>query len=161
MVPKATVEPFNPSPLPMTVTPMTVNTTTTPYSIPPTSSSAGLTTTTGRMPEDHSAYSAYASLRGSATSPTTTSLFDLPPGYADLPLGASAIRESTIPETDDEVGRWAAENRSLIPFELEQKLRAASYLPWYNPDEIPADVWENRHGIGYFELKKLRDLYAK
>jgi hypothetical protein len=68
-------------------------------------------------------------------------------------------RESVV-QQDDELGRWAAENRSLVPDELEKKLRVAQYLPSDNPNEISPDVWRDTHGVGYFELKRLQELYA-
>lgn len=61
---------------------------------------------------------------------------------------------------EDEIGRWADENRMYITPELEQKLRAASYFPWDDPDTIPADVWQNRHNIGHYELMRMQELYA-
>lgn len=66
-----------------------------------------------------------------------------------------------IGEAEDELGRWADEHRVYITPELEQKLRSASYSPWYDPDEIPADVWQRQHGIGHYELRRLRELYAR
>jgi hypothetical protein len=95
---------------------------------------------------------------------------DVPPGYIVTPqeghmagysnfLPVSSIRESVM--RDDELGRWAVENRSSVPYELEQSLRAARYLPSDNPDVISPDVWRDTYGVGHFELKRLQEIYAR
>jgi hypothetical protein len=96
---------------------------------------------------------------------------ELLPGYAATQLEGRMTRSPTLSPTpltresmvqqDDELGRWAAENRSLVPDELEKKLRAARYLPSDNPDEISPDVWRETHGVGHFELKRLQEIYAR
>jgi hypothetical protein len=89
---------------------------------------------------------------------------DFPPSYASMQTEGNLAGLSTLPpveEQDDELGRWAAENRSSVPYELEQKLRAAQYLPSDNPEEISPDVWRDAHGVGHFELKRLQEIYAR
>lgn len=129
-----------------------------PYSTPSSDSPAVGSASRSRTAEEQSR-SSINPLDTSVTSPLT---FDLPPRYDDPPENSVvlAMRNSAL-HANNELGRWAAENRSYIPIELELKLRAASYLPWYNPDEIPANVWRDRYGIGHFELRTLQELYAR
>jgi hypothetical protein len=70
----------------------------------------------------------------------------------------SALEEDTQ-DYDDEIGRYSATHRDVIPRDLEEKLRRARYLPTDDPNEIPADIWLNEYGVRYFELKRLRELY--
>jgi hypothetical protein len=44
---------------------------------------------------------------------------------------------------------------------LEERLRAAQYLPSDDPDGIPPDVWQDNHGVSHFELKRLEEIYAR
>lgn len=60
---------------------------------------------------------------------------------------------------DDEVGRWAASNRDHISPDLEQKLREAHYRPADDPKEITDKIWNDRYGVGHFELKRIQELY--
>jgi hypothetical protein len=87
-----------------------------------------------------------------------------PPSYFSMRresnLAGSFIFHPLV-QQDDELGRWAAENRSLVPYELEQRLRAAQYLPSDDPDEIAESVWQSVHHIGHFEVKRLREIYAR
>lgn len=62
---------------------------------------------------------------------------------------------------EDDLSRYTSQNRHIISPELELKLRKAHYLPEDDPDEVPAQEWQSRYGVGYFELKRLRQLYAK
>ena len=89
---------------------------------------------------------------------------NFPPSYFSMRresnLAGSFIYHPLV-QQDDELGRWAAENRSLVPYELEQRLRAAQYLPSDDPDEIAESVWQSVHHIGHFEVKRLREIYAR
>jgi hypothetical protein len=60
---------------------------------------------------------------------------------------------------DDEMGRWVAANRDSISPELEQKLRNAHYRPVDDPKEISDTDWKEHYGVGYFELKRIQELY--
>lgn len=118
-----------------------------PFSIPPFSSRTGLTTIT-RMPEGGTENSNYA--------PRESPLpgVDSPPSYMPV-LGGARV------EPDDELGLWANQNRGMVSPDLEQRLRDAHYFPTDNPDHIPAQEWRDQHGVGYFELKRLQELYAR
>lgn len=64
-------------------------------------------------------------------------------------------------DQDDEIGKFAARHRDVIPSELEGKLRRARYVPTDDPKEIPAAAWASEYGVGFFELKRLQELYDK
>lgn len=122
-----------------------------PFFIPPGSNPTGLTTTTS-ISEDHTEASIHASLREPTASPC------LPPAYSDM---ITPVHDSARVEMGDELGLWANENRTVISPDLEQKLRGAHYLPSDNPDDISAQDWRDQDGVGYFELRRLRELYAR
>ena len=75
--------------------------------------------------------------------------------FPDQNVGPS----SPLQHESDALGHYAAANRKYISPELERKLRAASYGPMDNPDDISAAVWAERYGVGQFELKRLREAY--
>jgi hypothetical protein len=49
----------------------------------------------------------------------------------------------------------------MISPALEAKLIKAHYMPEDDPDEVSAQEWQSEYGVGYFELKRLRQLYAR
>jgi hypothetical protein len=59
----------------------------------------------------------------------------------------------------DIIGLFAAAQRETISPELESRLRAARYLPTDDPSEISAERWRIDHGVTYFELKRLQEIY--
>jgi hypothetical protein len=124
----------------------------------------------GNTPSHHTSFP-YTPFVIPTTQPMSYAREELLPGYADARVEGSVTRSPTISpiapiresviQPDDELGRWAAENRYLVPDKLEKKLRAAQYLPSDNPNEISPDVWRDTHGVGHFELKRLQELYAR
>jgi hypothetical protein len=62
---------------------------------------------------------------------------------------------------DDDLGRWAAANRDSIEPELEQKLRIAHYRPVDDPKQISDTIWKEQYGVGFFELKRIQELYER
>jgi hypothetical protein len=87
---------------------------------------------------------------------TLTSLYGS--GSMETPYVVPLPGES-VQDYDDEIGKYSTSHRDVIPPDLEQRLRIARYLPTDDPNEIPADVWSSQHGVGYFELKRLQELY--
>ena len=63
-----------------------------------------------------------------------------------------------FPEEND-LSRYASRNRHLISPDLEYKLRKAHYMPEDDPDEISTQEWQSEYGVGYFELKRLRQIH--
>lgn len=113
----------------------------------PTITSRTFLTTTVKEPEDRTNASIY-SYRGGPTA------------GKNVPLSYMPVGDYKRVETDDELGLWANENRGVISPDLEQRLRDAHYLPSDNPDDISGQEWRDQHRVGYFELKRLQDLYA-
>lgn len=62
---------------------------------------------------------------------------------------------------DDPLSDLCTKNRDLIPLELENKLRAAQYLPRDDPNETTPDYWLRTYGVGGFELKRVQEAYDR
>lgn len=98
--------------------------------------------------------------------PTPGSFFlgSAPPTYTSpapyQPFNAPVLAPQP-PITDDDIGRYAAAHRDVIPLTLENKLRDACFSPGDNPDDISPETWAARFGVEAFELKRLRQLYAR
>lgn len=81
------------------------------------------------------------------------------PPFSPSTSHQSSFTELTLYEND--LSRYASQHRQYVSPELELKLRRAHYMPEDDPDEISAQEWQNEHGVGYFELKRLRQLYSR
>ena len=60
-----------------------------------------------------------------------------------------------------DLSKFCAANRDIISPGLENKLRAAHWLPADDPSEIPAEYWRNTYGVEFFELKRVHEAYAR
>jgi hypothetical protein len=63
--------------------------------------------------------------------------------------------------TDDPIGIWAQEHRSVISPDFERRLRTAGYSPEFDPDTMSEETWLNRYGVSPFELQTLRRLHLR
>lgn len=101
---------------------------------------------------------------------------DSPPVYEVLPVlsaqapasgssnGASsdvAAATGQMSAHNDPLSQFCVANRDLIAPALEERLRAARYLPKDNPDEISADYWRSAYGVDFFDLKRLKEAYER
>ena len=104
--------------------------------------------------------------RTPSPNPQQTPLETVNPGSSTLSLVITGPLSPTDPETpaltnETELTRYASKNRNMISPDLEMKLIKAHYMPEDDPDEISAQEWQTEYGVGYFELKRLRQLYAR
>ena len=87
----------------------------------------------------------------SETTPATPSAMHPQPRFT-TPVPMGSLEENDL-------SRYASQNRHLISPDLEYKLRKAHYMPEDDPDEISVEEWRSEYGVGYFELKRLRQLH--
>lgn len=62
---------------------------------------------------------------------------------------------------NDDISRFCSANRDLISPTLENKLRAAHWLPSDDPNEMPAERWRTAYGVEFFELKRIQEAYSR
>jgi hypothetical protein len=60
---------------------------------------------------------------------------------------------------DDPIGQYAAIYRNKISRQLEEKLRAASFMPYHDPNSIPGEAWRELN-VGPFELERLKEIFG-
>ncbi|CAG7846606.1 SubName: Full=Uncharacterized protein {ECO:0000313/EMBL:CCA69851.1} [Serendipita indica DSM 11827] len=81
-------------------------------------------------------------------------------GSSDEPNSSHQASTGMSEQVNDIIGQYAQANRVLISPSLEDKLRAASYLPMDNPDEMPLSEWQ-AYGVQTFELRRLQEAYDR
>lgn len=74
---------------------------------------------------------------------------------------ASSAPDQLSVHEDRDLAGWAERHRHKISLELQDKLRAACYLPLDDPDRLPVDQWQRLFGVGLFELEILRQLFRE
>lgn len=79
--------------------------------------------------------------------------------FTSYPESLDDVSDSAL--HNDDIYQFCAANRNLISVALENKLRAAHWLPTDDPSEVPAERWRTAYGVEFFELKRIQEAYAR